>query len=476
MNFAFGATTPSLGLPTAPTGDWPSRSRAWRGVSFDAALDQAGKGTRIDLRLASRWVAALSVAAAACHGAHAGGISLYEFGTPDVGLASAGYAARAQDAATVFTNPAGMTRLAGNHVMLGAQVLHGDVGLSIGEGTSPALGSGNGGNPVGWFPGGGVFYSRSLSPDLKAGVAVTGNFGSAAKYDEGWVGRYRAQEGTLLGVSVLPSVAARVNDQLSLGASLNLMYGKLDNQVAVNNILGPDGRLSLRDNAWGVGANLGLLYEIDRGTRFGITYVSRVKLDFSAPAEFSGLSPVLTALLASRGLLNARTDIGVTVPQAVSAGVFHELDPRWAILGSVGWQQWSKFGAVDVGIDSNDPVRLTTALNFKDTWQVAGGAQYRWSDAWLLNAGIAYDSGFQSNGSIALALPTNATWRFAIGGQTEQPNGFGWGWSLSYGAVGTLRSNATGSVPVALGGRGNVVGRFDDVRYLFLAVNLRWKS
>lgn len=170
MNFAFGATTPSLGLPTAPTGDWPSRSRAWRGVPSDAALDRAGKAARVDCRCAARWVAALIVAAAACHGAHAGGISLYEVGTPDVGLASAGYAARAQDAATVFTNPAGMTRLAGNHVMLGAQVLHGDVGLSIGEGTSPALGSGNGGNPVGWFPGGGVFYSRSLSPDLKAGV------------------------------------------------------------------------------------------------------------------------------------------------------------------------------------------------------------------------------------------------------------------------------------------------------------------
>ena len=36
---------------------------------------------------------------------------LYEIGTPDLGLAAAGYAARAQDAATVLTNPAGMTRL-----------------------------------------------------------------------------------------------------------------------------------------------------------------------------------------------------------------------------------------------------------------------------------------------------------------------------------------------------------------------------
>ena len=41
--------------------------------------------------------------------AWAGGISLYEIGTPDVGLAAAGFAVRAQDASTVFTKPAGMS-------------------------------------------------------------------------------------------------------------------------------------------------------------------------------------------------------------------------------------------------------------------------------------------------------------------------------------------------------------------------------
>jgi len=46
---------------------------------------------------------------------------LYEVGTADVGLASAGYTARAQDASTAFTNPAGMTRLDGSQATLGAR-------------------------------------------------------------------------------------------------------------------------------------------------------------------------------------------------------------------------------------------------------------------------------------------------------------------------------------------------------------------
>ena len=201
--------------------------------------------------------AVFGVAVLTSNVARAGGISLYEVGTADVGLASAGYSARAQDASTVFTNPAGMTRLAGDQLTLGAQVLYGDLGFSIEQGTTPALGSNSGGNPVGWFPGGGMFYSHSVSTDIKVGIAVAGNFGLAVKYDAGWVGRYRAQEGTLIGVSILPSAAWRVNENLSLGASVNAMYGKLKNEVAINNIIGPDGSLSLDDNARGLASTWG---------------------------------------------------------------------------------------------------------------------------------------------------------------------------------------------------------------------------
>src|SRR5262245_49589902 len=204
--------------------------------------------------------------------AHAGGLTLYEVGTADVGLASAGYNARAQDASTVLTNPAGMTRLEGNQFLLGVQALYGDLKFSIGAGTSPELGRDNGRNPVGWLPGGGAVLSYSVSPELKLGIAVTGNYGLTEKYNNNWVGRYYVQEGTLLGVSLLPSIAYKVTDKLSLGASLNIMYGILKNQVAINNALPglPDGQLKLDDNAWGLGVNPGLLYELSPGTRCGL--------------------------------------------------------------------------------------------------------------------------------------------------------------------------------------------------------------
>jgi len=404
----------------------------------------------------------------------AGGILLYEVGTADVGLASAGYAARAQDAATVFTNPAGMTRLSGNQLTLGTQLLYGGLNFSIAPDTSPLLGSNDGGNPIGWFPGGGLFYSYSVSPDVKVGIAVAGNFGLALKYNDGWAGRYYAQEATLLGASVLPSVAFRVNDKLSLGASVNAMWGKLKSVVAVNNIIGPDGRLELDDSTWGWGGNLGLLYEASPGTRFGITYNSPVKLNFNAPAQWSGLAPGIAALLRSRGLLDVNVDLGATVPQGVSASFYHEADSKWALLGSAGWQQWSRFGEVDVGVSSDNPIALTANRNYKDTWHLAAGAQYRVSEPYTLMFGVAYDSAFQDSNNIPVALPANAAWRFGIGGQKEESRAFNWGWSAEYLYGGNLHTNIAGN-PVLIGGRGNLVGSFDHAGILFLGANFNWK-
>jgi len=406
----------------------------------------------------------------------AGGILLYEAGTPDVGLASAGWGARAQDASAILANPAGMTRLEGSQVLVGVQALYGDYGFSIGQGSSPGLGDGDGGNPIGWFPGGSAFISYSASSDLKFGFGMAGNFGLSEKYDDNWVGRYYVQKATLLGMSLLPSVAYKVSDKFSVGGSLNIMYGMLKQQMAVNNVAPgfEDGRLKLDDDAWGVGVNVGLLYELSTATRFSLTYNSQVDLDFKAPAEFSSLAPGLEALLRGRGLLNATVDLGIKVPQQAMVSGFHQVTPRWAILGSLGWQQWSKFGEPEVGVNSNNPTSLTTDLEFDDTWHAALGAQCGLSEAWLLNFGVAYDSKFQSGSTVSPILPVNDSWRFGAGLQNQVSKMFSWGVAAEYAYAGTLDVNKQSSTPVALGGRGDLVGSFKDAGILFLAVHFNW--
>jgi long-chain fatty acid transport protein len=420
----------------------------------------------------------LVIAALSSGAAIAGGAIVYEVGTEDVGLAAAGYAARAQDATTVFTNPAGMTRLEGQPVEVGSQLLYSNLKFSIGKDTAAALGTGDGGTAVGkggWLPGGGFFYSYSVSPDLKLGFAQTGSFGAALKYDDNWVGRYYVQQAAVVGLSFLPSIAYRVNDKLSVGASINAMFGYLKSVTAINNIVGPDGKVKIRDTKWGWGANVGLLYEATPGTRFGLTYSSPVKLNFSAPAQFESIAPGLNALLAARGLLNAQIDIGLTVPQQMMGSVFHTVNDRWAVLGNVGWQQWSKFGQVELGVDSSNPTSLTTSIPFKDTRHGALGAQYRLSEPWRLNFGVAYDSAFQPGPNFSPLLPANAAWRFGVGGQNQVSKTFNWGVAFEYLSGGTLGVDKRSIAPVVLGGRGDLVGSYNNIGSYFLSANFNWK-
>jgi len=406
----------------------------------------------------------------ACGSAHAGGISLYEFGSPDVGLASAGYAARAQDASTVFTNPAGMSRLDKSQVLGGLQVLHGDVEFTTNSNTR--ITGGDGGNAIGWLPGGSIFLVQKLNQDWSIGLGVLSYFGLSEEYDDNWVGRYYVQKSTLLGATLTPAVSYRMNNWLSIGAGLNAMYGYLDTQVAINNIgdRRPDGQLNYEDGEWGCGGNFGILLEPTQGTRFGLTYLTEVKLDFSDVPEFSGLGPGLEAVLRNRGLSTNNLDLSITVPQMVMFSAYHELNNKWSVMGNVGWQNWSRFGQVDIQINSSDPKSLTVDNDYKDTWHVGLGAQYRHSPEWTFSGGIAYDSSAVDDDKRSVVLPMGEAWRFALGAQ------YSFSPTLTLGASYEFMWNGDMSVDQERGPlAGRVSGEYSDASFNFFALNLSWK-
>jgi long-chain fatty acid transport protein len=402
--------------------------------------------------------------------AYGGGIALYEFGTPDVGLASAGFAARAQDASTVFTNPAGMSRLDKSQVLGGVQGLYGNYKFSPNANTTTT--GGDGGNAVGFIPGGSFFIVQKLDKDLALGFGALSYFGLSSSYDDNWVGRYYSQKGTLLGMTLTPAVSYRVANWLSIGAGLNMMYGYLDSQVAVNNAgeSRPDGQLKYNDNKWGFGGNFGLLVEPQPETRLGLTYLTPVNLNFSAVPSFSGLGPLLETVLRRRGLTDRNMDLGITVPQMVMFSFFQELNPKWSLMGNVGWQNWSQFGKVDVQINSNNPSSLTVNNNYNDTWHGALGVQYRHNPTWTFTGGLAYDSSAVDNDKRSVTIPMGEAWRFALGAQYAFSTNLLLGASYEFLWNGNMSVNQSRSSMA-----GTVSGDYNSANVSILALNLTWK-
>ena len=219
----------------------------------------------------------------------AGGLFLTEFGTEDVGLAGAGWAARAQDASTLFKNPAGMSRLEGNQFQGGLQALYFQSGGF--SGTNTPQGGNGGGNPVGVMPAASGFYVHSLGKDFKVGIGMLSNFGLGLMNDQGFVGRYYVKQAMLAGVTFAPVASYRVNEYLSIGGGPNVMVAYLKNTVNINTLgqSNGDGQMYLSDTTAGVGGQFGILVEPKKGTRVGVTYYSPIKLDFSTSPTFSNL-------------------------------------------------------------------------------------------------------------------------------------------------------------------------------------------
>lgn len=395
----------------------------------------------------------------------AGGISLYEFGSPDVGLAAAGWAARAQDASTVFTNPAGMSRLDKSQFMGGMQALYGDVKFNPDADTTYS--GSDSGNAVGWMPGGSLFVVQKINQDFSVGFGVLSYFGLGVDYENDWVGRYFIQEGMLIGMTFTPAVSYRVNNWLSIGMGLNAMYGYLKNKVAIRSP-GSDGQLEYEDGEWGYGWTAGILLEPKSGTRIGITYLSEVDLDFSDTTDVSGTGDVI------KQLLTRKLDLSITVPQMVMFSVYHDLNAKWSIMGNIGWQDWSKFGQIFVEIDDpegSDPRNLTINADYNDTWHVSLGAQYRYSPAWTFSSGIAYDSSAVDDGKCTVTVPMGEAWRFALGAQYAFTPNLILGGAYEFMWLGDMSVNQErGS-----SGDRKLEGEFDDAYFHILALNLAWK-
>jgi long-chain fatty acid transport protein len=398
----------------------------------------------------------------------AGGIGLYEIATPDLGLASAGYAARAQDASTVFKNPAGMSLLSGAQVQAGMQLLYGSVEFSPNGSTSARLGSDGGGNAIGALPALSAFFVLPLSEKISVGFGTFSNFGLAENYNDNWVGRYFVQKSTLVGVSLMPSLSYKVNDWLSLGAGLNAMAGYLNTEVAVNNLdprIG-DGQLKLKDNTWGFGANVGVLLQPCQSTRIGVTYLSAVKLDFSATPSYSNLGPAMAGLLANP----RQIDLGMKVPQSVMVSGYHELSAHWALMADVGWQDWSQFGKVDVSV-GDAGLESTLNSHYQDTWHGAVGAQYRPFDKWQFTAGTAFDSSAVSSADRTVTVPMGQTWRFGVGAQWQVSQKVNLGAAYEYMWCGSMSVDQGQDLSL----RGRVAGAYDDAWFSFATLNLNWK-
>jgi long-chain fatty acid transport protein len=385
----------------------------------------------------------LAVAGAFAGGAsqaHASAFALIEQSASGLGNSYAGAAAAAEDASTIFYNPAGMSLLPpGMQISAGIALIN----LSAKFSDSGSLPSGtalNGVNPAAGRPLGGtggdagglaavpnLYFASDVMRDLKAGVGISAPFGLKTEYASDWMGRFQAIKSDVSTFNVNPSLSYKISDTISVGGGLdyqqlNAELTKAVNYVAVAFAAGggaaaaavpaanAEGTVAVKgkDTAWGY--NFGAMFQLAPETRLGVSYRSSIKYKVTGTVAFTN---VPTAVL---GNLDGNVNLDLEVPDSESVALQHKLNQQWTLLADVTRTGWSKIKQLQIVRDTGQTLD-NTPENFKNTWRVGVGAVHRYNDAWTIKMGFAYDQTPVNDNDRTARLPDNNRLWLSVGGQ-----------------------------------------------------------
>ncbi|WP_339524470.1 OmpP1/FadL family transporter [Pseudomonas sp. EA_35y_Pfl2_R111] len=347
----------------------------------------------------------LALASAASHG-FASGFAINEQSVSSMGTAFAGRSSSADDASTVFGNPAGMARIKREQVSGGVALIHAKTDIDNASGS--ASGSNDGdmvpfiGAPMG-------YYVKPLDDNWSFGLGLYVPFGLVTDYERDFQGRYHGDRSEVRVITLQPTLSYRFNEHLSIGfgPTINRIDGELTS--AINNPIpgAGDGKVEIKGDDTALGYNVGVLFEISPQTRFGLTYHSKVDYRLKGDTTVSGPGFVIGS---SAGTYDASLEL--TTPESVDFSVTHELDADWTLYAGSTWTRWSRLQEIRAdnkrvgGLLAGNLSSISEPQNWHDTWAHAVGAAYKLNPQWTLRAGLAIDQSPTNNADRSPRIPT----------------------------------------------------------------------
>src|SRR6266853_2070292 len=341
--------------------------------------------------------------------AHASAFALIEQSASGLGNSYAGAAAAAEDASTIFYNPAGMSLLPGGmQVSAGLALIN--LSAKFSDSGSVAAGGrtlgGNGGDAGDLSAVPNAYFAMDVAPNWKAGVGVSVPFGLKTEYDPTWMGRFQAIKSDISTLNLNPSASYKLNETVSLGFGVN--YQSIDAEFtnAVNLGAGGETTADIKAKDSGsLGYNLGAMFQLAPDTRLGVSYRSSIKYHLTGTANFA--SPLVPS---------GNVSVDIKMPDSESIALQHRLNPGWTLLADVTRTGWSKIKDLTIMRDTGATLS-TTPENFRNTWRVGVGAVHRYDDAWSIKMGLAYDQTPVNDTDRTARLPDNNRLWLSVGGQ-----------------------------------------------------------
>ena len=232
---------------------------------------------------------------------------------------------------------------------------------------------------------------------VAVGLAVTSPFSFTNDYQADSFTRYAADRTRLITVDVQPSIAVQATDWLRIGAALNVEYSDAYLSVALPNLLAslPDGKQALSGDGWDTGFSVGVQLVGERVTA-GFAYKHKIEHDLKGRLKISGL---VGPLAGANAEFDTKAEFS-TPWQAIGA-VRVQASEALTLNAQVTRFGWSEFDKIEL----TAPAGAFIPEDYRDTWLVAGGADYVVSPRLTVRGGLYYDETPTQNGRRNPSVP-----------------------------------------------------------------------
>ena len=326
--------------------------------------------------------------------------------------ANTGLFASANTAETAYINPAGMVRLNETSHTLQGIFVHTFIEFDVDESRTSV----NGGDPDKdntpiIIPG--FYYVKPLNDDWRFGFSMNIPSGFGSDYGNDWAGRYYTDNYTLVFVGVTPSVAYRIDEHWSVGASLNATYTYTESEVAINNPgpNEPDGKLKYDGDDIAYTGTISMLYQWNDQTRLGISYTGETESKVEGDIKLKRLGPLLDRTLSKLDGKSLKVD--TIMPQRLQAGIYHQFDSGRFMTVDALWIDFSEFGTGDISIEDARIVHPEGIYN--DIWGLTFGMGFPIDAQTTWKFGAIYLSKGVDDDKRTMALRLDRIWGLGVG-------------------------------------------------------------
>jgi len=263
-----------------------------------------------------------------------------------------------------------------------------------------------------------IYLAIPLNESTVFGMSLNVPFGLSGDYDDDWAGRYHATNSEVQDIVLAFSLANRINDWISLGASLQLHKAKIGLGGMVSDFgdgTGDgSGDMEIEDSL-SFGYALGIFMEPQAGTRLGAGYRSKVDFDFEGEIDYNNVSATGEAAFS---LVDADASAQNTLPAMLTLSAEQDLNDKLTLSASAIHTTWSSLDKIDVDFDDSQSSQSNSVLsfNFKDVWYYSIGLSYQYSDKLLLKAGYGIDESPSNATNLSPRAPDGDRQMISFGG------------------------------------------------------------